>query len=88
MNAKVTKASKREIKTLHVTNAKQYHVGIPILIGADNVEGQEIRRIVAIGGSGGSSASASGASNYSVVSGDTLGKIANPLEHPSVPYVT
>jgi len=77
MNAKVTKASKKGDRTLQVTNAKQYHVGIPILIGADNVEGQEVRRIVAIGGSGGALASTSGASNYTVVSGDTLGKIAS-----------
>jgi LysM repeat protein len=77
MNAKVTKAAKKGDKTLHVTNAAQYHVGIPILVGADNVAGKEVRRIVAIGGSGGSSASATGASNYTVVPGDTLGKIAS-----------
>ena len=49
MNAKVTKAAKRGDVTLHVTNAKQYHVGIPILVGADNVEGKEVLRIAAIG---------------------------------------
>ncbi|MDH3503462.1 MAG: LysM peptidoglycan-binding domain-containing protein, partial [Nitrospirota bacterium] len=77
MNAKVTKAVKKGSKTLQVSNAKQYHVGTPILIGADNVKGQEVRRIVAIGGNGGSSVSAEGASDYTVVPGDTLGKIAN-----------
>ncbi|WNM56532.1 multicopper oxidase domain-containing protein [Candidatus Nitrospira allomarina] len=50
MNAKVTKAAKKGDKTLEVSNAKQYHVGIPILIGADNVKGQEVRRIVKING--------------------------------------
>ena len=50
MNAKVTKASKKGDKTLEVTNAKQYHVGTPILIGADNVKGQEVQRIVKISG--------------------------------------
>ncbi|HNP29341.1 MAG TPA: multicopper oxidase domain-containing protein [Nitrospirales bacterium] len=50
MNAKVTRAAKKGDKTLEVSNAKQYHVGIPILIGADNVKGQEVRRIVKING--------------------------------------
>jgi hypothetical protein len=50
MNAKVTKAAKKGAKTLQVTNAKQYHVGIPILVGADNVAGKEVRRIVKIDG--------------------------------------
>ncbi len=50
MNAKVTKANKKGDKTLDVSNAKQYHVGIPILIGADNVKGQEVQRIVKING--------------------------------------
>ncbi|WP_447971483.1 hypothetical protein [Nitrospira sp. M1] len=50
MNAKVTKVSKKGDKTLHVTNAKQYHVGIPILVGADNVKGQEVKRITNITG--------------------------------------
>ena len=50
MNAKVTKAVKKGSKTLQVTNAKQYHVGIPILIGADNVKGKEVRRIAKIDG--------------------------------------
>ncbi len=50
MNAKVTKAAKKGDKTLEVSNAAQYHVGIPILIGADNVKGQEVQRIVKISG--------------------------------------
>jgi len=50
MNSKVTKASKKGDKTLEVTNAKQYHVGIPILVGADNVKGQEVKRIAKISG--------------------------------------
>ena len=49
MNAKVAKAAKPGDTTIHVTNAKQYHVGIPILVGADNVEGKEVLRIAAIG---------------------------------------
>jgi hypothetical protein len=48
MNAKVTKAAKKGDKEIHVSNAKQYHVGIPILIGADNVKGKEVQRIVKI----------------------------------------
>ena len=49
MNAKVTKASKKGDKTLYVSNATQYHVGIPILIGADNVKGKEVLRIAKVG---------------------------------------
>ncbi|MGE0474085.1 MAG: LysM peptidoglycan-binding domain-containing protein [Nitrospirales bacterium] len=75
MNAKFTKAAKKGDKTIHVTNAHQYHVGIPILVGADNVKGKEVRRIVAIGGSGASSGG-SAAGNYTVVAGDSIGKIA------------
>ncbi|RMH38309.1 MAG: LysM peptidoglycan-binding domain-containing protein [Nitrospirae bacterium] len=73
MNAKVTQAAKKGQKTIHVTNAKQYHVGTLVLVGADNVEGNEIRRIVAIGGGG--EAAASGGT-YTVKPGDTLGEIA------------
>ncbi len=50
MNAKVTKAAKAGSKTLQVTNAAQYHVGTPILVGADNVKEKEVRRIVKIDG--------------------------------------
>ena len=49
MNAKVTKAAKKGQKTLYISNAKQYHVGIPILIGADNVKGKEVLRIAKVG---------------------------------------
>ena len=48
MNAKVTKAAKKGDKVVSVSNAEQYHVGIPILIGADNVKGNEVQRIVKI----------------------------------------
>lgn len=75
MNAKFTKASKKGDRTIHVTNAHQYHVGIPILIGADNVKGKEVRRIVAIGGKGGAS-TGEAAGEYTVAAGDTIGKIA------------
>ncbi len=50
MNAKITKAAQKGQKTIHVTNASQYHEGIPILVGADNVTGNEVRRIVKIQG--------------------------------------
>ena len=82
MNAKFTKAAKKGEKTIHLTNAKQYHVGTVILVGADNVEGNEIRRIVAIGGAGGGSAAASsssGSGEYVVSPGDSLGAIASSL---------
>ena len=49
MNAKITKMAKMGDKTIHVTNAKQYHVGIPILVGADNVKDKEVLRIASIG---------------------------------------
>ncbi len=49
MNAKITKMAKMGETTIHVTNAKQYHVGIPILVGADNVTGKEVLRIAEIG---------------------------------------
>ena len=49
MNAKVTKVAKTGDTTVHVTNAEQYHVGIPVLVGADNVTGKEVLRIVEIG---------------------------------------
>jgi len=75
MNAKITQAAKKGDKTIHVTNAHQYHVGIPILIGADNVKGNEVRRIVAIGGSGSSSGMVAD-TEYTVIAGDSLGKIA------------
>lgn len=51
MNAKFTEAAPKGQTMIHVTNARQYHVGTVILVGADNVEGWEIRRIAAIKGS-------------------------------------
>ncbi len=50
MNAKLTKRAKRGQRTIAVTNAKQYHEGTVILVGADNVKGWEIKRIVKIKG--------------------------------------
>ena len=90
MNAKFTKPAKKGDRTIHVTNAGQYHVGTVILVGADNVKGNEVKRIVAINHSGGSSgsssmagegdshgeASASMGADYVVRPGDSLGKIA------------
>lgn len=48
MNARFTKAAKQGDRTIHVTNAKQYHVGTVILVGADNVGGSEVKRIISI----------------------------------------
>ena len=48
MNAKLTKAAKAGDKTIHVTNAKQYHVGITIVVGVDQVGKWEILRIAKI----------------------------------------
>ncbi|MDR4500133.1 MAG: LysM peptidoglycan-binding domain-containing protein [Nitrospirales bacterium] len=80
MNAKLTKAAKKGDKTIHITNAKQYHVGTLILVGVDNVGKDEIKRIVAIGGSGSSlSAASSGTGSYTVNPGDSLGAIASSL---------
>ena len=77
MNAKLTKASRKGDRTIHVTNAGQYHVGTVILVGADNVNGNEVKRIVAINNGGGGSISASeGVGAYMVKYGDTLGTIA------------
>ena len=75
MNAKFTKAAGKGARTIHVTNAKQYHVGTVILVGADNVGGSEVKRIVAIGNSG-ETASAGGGGMYTVNPGDTLGVVA------------
>ncbi len=50
MNAKFTKAAKRGHTRIAVTNAKQYHVGTLLLVGADNVKGNEIKRIKKIDG--------------------------------------
>ncbi len=50
MNAKFTKAAKKGHTRIAVTNAKQYHVDTLLLVGADNVEGNEIKRIKKIEG--------------------------------------
>ena len=50
MNTVLTAAAKKGSNSLSVKNAKQYHVGTLILVGADNVKGNEISRIKAING--------------------------------------
>ncbi len=75
MNAKFTQAGKKGQKTIHVSNAKQYHVDTLVLVGADNVGHNEIKRIVSIGGGGSMGGAAAG--DYIVQPGDTLGEIAN-----------
>jgi len=50
MNTVLTDAAKTGGKTIKVKNAKQYHVGTELLIGADNVKGSEIQRIAGISG--------------------------------------
>ena len=50
MNTVITEAAKAGGKTIKVKNAAQYHVGTELLIGADNVKGNEIQRITGISG--------------------------------------
>ena len=50
MNTVLTAAAKKGGKTITVKNAAQYHVGTELLVGADNVKGNEIQRIVSISG--------------------------------------
>ncbi len=50
MNAVLTKPAKKGQSSITVTKAKQYHVGTPLLVGADNVKGNEVLRIKAIKG--------------------------------------
>ncbi|TAL09237.1 MAG: hypothetical protein EPO02_10750 [Nitrospirae bacterium] len=50
MNTVITEPVKSGGKTIKVKNAKQYHVGTELLIGADNVKGSEIQRITGISG--------------------------------------
>ena len=82
MNAKFTKPARKGDRTIHVTNAGQYHVGTVLLVGADNVEGNEVKRIVAINSSGSADSGEAVATptsmggDYVVRSGDTLGEIA------------
>lgn len=51
MNTALTAPAKTGSKSITVKNAAQYHVGTELLIGADNVKGNEIQRIVSIKGS-------------------------------------
>jgi manganese oxidase len=50
LNSTFTKPAKKGDRTIVVKNAAQYHPNIEILIGADNVGGNEIGRIKAIKG--------------------------------------
>ena len=50
MNAALTAPAKKGAKSIIVTNAAQYHVGTLLLVGADNVKGNEILRIAGIKG--------------------------------------
>ena len=50
LNSVFTKAAKKGERTITVKNAAQYHPNIEILIGADNVGGNEIGRIKSIKG--------------------------------------
>ncbi|MBI3603033.1 MAG: multicopper oxidase domain-containing protein [Nitrospirae bacterium] len=50
MNTVLTAAAKKGAKTITVKNAGQYHVKTEILVGADNVQGNEVARIVEIKG--------------------------------------
>ncbi|TKB32794.1 MAG: hypothetical protein E8D51_09500, partial [Nitrospira sp.] len=50
MNTVLTAPAKKGAASLSVKNAGQYHVGTLILVGADNVKGNEISRIKAISG--------------------------------------
>ncbi|WP_447973410.1 multicopper oxidase domain-containing protein [Nitrospira sp. Kam-Ns4a] len=50
MNTVLTAAVKKGAKAITVKNAAQYHVNTLILVGADNVKGNEVARIKAIKG--------------------------------------
>ena len=50
MNTVVTGEAKKGSRTLQVKNAAQYHPNTEILIGADNVKGNEVQRIKEIKG--------------------------------------
>ncbi len=50
MNTVFVKPAKKGERTITVKNAAQYHPNVEILIGADNVEGNEVGRIKAIKG--------------------------------------
>ncbi|MDR4494327.1 MAG: multicopper oxidase domain-containing protein [Nitrospirales bacterium] len=50
MNAVLLEPAKQGEQSIKVSNAKQYHQDTLLLVGADNVEGNEIRRIKTIEG--------------------------------------
>jgi manganese oxidase len=50
MNTVLTGAVKKGATSISVKNAAQYHVNTEILVGADNVKGNEVARIKAING--------------------------------------
>ena len=50
MNTVVTGEAKKGSKTIQVKNAAQYHPNTELLVGADNVKGNEIQRIKKIKG--------------------------------------
>ena len=50
MNSVLTAPAKKGAANITVKNAAQYHVGTELLVGADNVTGNEVRRIKAIKG--------------------------------------
>ncbi|MGH7259245.1 MAG: hypothetical protein ACREI9_01010 [Nitrospiraceae bacterium] len=50
MNTVLTGAAKKGAKSITVKNAAQYHVNTEILVGADNVKGNEVARIKEING--------------------------------------
>jgi len=50
MNTVFTAPAKKGSKSITVKNAAQYHVKTELLVGADNVQGNEIQRIASISG--------------------------------------
>ena len=50
MNTALTAAAKKGAKSITVKNAAQFHVNTELLVGADNVKGNEVARIKAING--------------------------------------
>ena len=58
MNTVFTKAAKKGDRVITVKNAAQYHPEVEILIGADNVGGNEIGRVKSIKGNDDHAASA------------------------------
>src|SRR6266536_3527065 len=50
MNTTLTSAVKAGSMTISVKNAKPFHVNTELLIGADNVKGNEVQRIASING--------------------------------------